>query len=65
MDFEKIRHAIEAELTRRHFEAPIEKLIMEWKPPPSERDAAVSRAVAFGKHTPDGRPQFFIPDLGE
>lgn len=34
-------------------------------PHQSPRDAAVCRAVETGKVISNGRPQFFIPDLGE
>lgn len=61
----QIASAIDAELARRRIDAAIEQLIMGWKPSPSERDAAVSRAAGLGWQTPDGRPQFYIPDLGE
>lgn len=62
---DRISQAVEAELARRKLDPKIEQMIRNWNPPPSERDAAVSRAAGLGRQTPDGRPQFFIPVLGE
>jgi hypothetical protein len=41
------------------------KMVMEWRPAQSESDAAACRAIGLGQTVSNGRPQFYIPDLGE
>jgi hypothetical protein len=49
--------------------ARIEAVTQAWlgklPPPQSEQDAAACRAIRFARPVSDGRPQFFVPDLGE
>ncbi len=70
-DLKKIEAAILAELDRlqedkaeRDRMEQITWAILNYKPAPSARDAAACRATEI-RHVSNGRPQFYIPDLGE
>lgn len=50
--------------TLEKVEAVTQAWIAKLTPPQSERDAAACRAADI-RHVSNGRPQFFIPDLGD
>lgn len=65
VDMGRIRAGLIAELLRREARIRSQREALEREDPHTARDAAACRAVEIRQLRSDGRPQFFMPDLGE